>query len=154
MTTRLLCLPDTVCTTALAVCPDEAGAKVDVAMLEVMMEPSEFVVVTAIVVGSSVELAACEETVEEPAELESAELEPAAVAVADDVPEDVGLFVEDGAAVVLPSLDVGEVAAVVGSATEVSLVGAALVGEVDEAVVEGSVVVGPAAVLLGVSLVT
>ena len=57
-TTIPLAAPVSVLTT-----PDPvlAGTRVDVATLEVIVEPSAFVVVTATVVGSSIELVTCEE---------------------------------------------------------------------------------------------
>jgi len=57
-TTRLLALPVSVLTTSLEVV---AAARVEVAMLDVTVEPCELVVVTATVVGISVELAAWED---------------------------------------------------------------------------------------------
>jgi hypothetical protein len=61
ITTRLLALPVKVFTTPLEVCRDVTGASVDVLTLEVTVDPSAFVVVTAMVVGSNVELSAGEE---------------------------------------------------------------------------------------------
>jgi hypothetical protein len=63
-TTKLLASPLIVRTAALLV-TDDAGTRVDVAILEVTVEPSELVVVTSIDVGSSVELGACEDTSED-----------------------------------------------------------------------------------------
>jgi hypothetical protein len=66
-TTKLLESP-VIVRTALLLVTDDAGTKVDVAILEVTVEPSELVVVTSIDVGSSVELGACEDTSEDMAE--------------------------------------------------------------------------------------
>lgn len=80
-TTRLLDLPVSVRTTPVDVARDEAAARVDVAMLEVTVEPSLLVVVTAIVVGISVELCSCDDTADETADVADVSVEDAALSV-------------------------------------------------------------------------
>jgi hypothetical protein len=67
ITTRLLADPVIVRTAPLLVTED-AGTSVEVAILEVTVDPSELVVVTSMDVGISVELDACGDTSEDTAD--------------------------------------------------------------------------------------
>ncbi len=151
-TTRLLAVPVMVRTTPPACVWDgwaeeEAGSRVEVAMLEVIVEPAELVVVTAMVVGSSLELGEMEETSEE------VEIAPAAAAgdesemvKADEIDAvDEGGTVDDGPAEVVESLLVALL--VVTGAIGVSLgvevdIGAVVVAEGVDVVVIGTLDVG------------
>jgi len=147
ITTRLLAVPVRVRTTppgfeADCLGEEDAGRRVEVAMLEVIVEPAELVVVTAMVVGSSVELGESEETSEE------VETAPAAAAgdesemvKADEIEAvDEGGTVDDGPADVFESLLVA--LEVVTGAIGVSLGVEVDIGAVEEAEGVDVVVIG------------
>lgn len=139
MTTRLLEEPVSVDTMAEDVCFVDAAASVEVAMREVTVEPSELVVVTAMVVDTSVELGVCDEAVDDAAE-DASSVEEAAVAeesAVDESAEDEAAAVADVWAAV-ESVEVGVADEL--SSDVVVLSCAVVVGAVVSLVVGASVV--------------